>query len=230
MVDLAERVYQFKIVIRGVSPMIWRRILLPENQTLAELHRAILICFDWMDLHLHDFLIHGRQYGLYKPGGGSFDESADRVSLAQLQLRESQKFVYTYDYYDRWQHDIRLEKIEANQRQLRLALCIGGKGRGPLEDCGGAAAYQHLVKVSRYGPVRDYLVLCLRLGELFTPLKFDRREANKKLKSGYWPEEIIRIAVPDDPFDGRLRQLISYIDFGTFDPPEDAAEYDPLYW
>ena len=118
MADFSQRVYPFRIVIRGVSLMIWRRILLPENQTLAEPHRAILICVDWMDLHLHDFQIHGRVYDLYKPGGGSFDESADRVSLAQLQLREGQKFVYTYDYYDGWQHDIRLEKIEPYQKQL----------------------------------------------------------------------------------------------------------------
>lgn len=224
----SERVYQFRIVIRDVSPIIWRRILVPEDQTLAELHRAILICFDWMDMHLHNFMIHGREYGLYKPGGGSFSKSADQVSLAQLQLRENEKFVYTYDYYDYWQHDIRLEKIAPNEQQLTHALCVGGKGRGPLEDCGGPAAYQQMARLARHGPLRDYLVLCLRLGELFNPLKFDRRTANKKLKNDYWPEEIIRFAVADDPLDKRLRQVISFLDYGTLDPLEDAD--DDLYW
>jgi hypothetical protein len=43
MADISERAYQFKIVILKISPMVWRRILVPEKQTLAELLRAILI-------------------------------------------------------------------------------------------------------------------------------------------------------------------------------------------
>jgi len=31
-------VYQFKAALRGVSPMVWRRILLRSDQTIADLH------------------------------------------------------------------------------------------------------------------------------------------------------------------------------------------------
>ncbi len=36
-------VYQFKVVLRGVSPMIWRRLLLRSDHTIADLHYAIQI-------------------------------------------------------------------------------------------------------------------------------------------------------------------------------------------
>src|SRR5258708_36305506 len=36
-------VYQFKVVLRGVSPMIWRRLLLRSDHTIADLHYVIQI-------------------------------------------------------------------------------------------------------------------------------------------------------------------------------------------
>ena len=31
-------VYQFKVVLRGISPMIWRQLLLRSDQCIADLH------------------------------------------------------------------------------------------------------------------------------------------------------------------------------------------------
>ena len=57
-------VYQFKVVLRGVSPMIWRRILLRSDQTVADLHYTIQIAMGWSDSHLNRFHIHGKDYGV----------------------------------------------------------------------------------------------------------------------------------------------------------------------
>jgi hypothetical protein len=38
-------VYRLKVSLRGISPMIWRRLLVPAGMTLYELHRAIQIAF-----------------------------------------------------------------------------------------------------------------------------------------------------------------------------------------
>jgi hypothetical protein len=31
-------IYQLRIVLRGISPLIWRRVLVPSKTTLAHLH------------------------------------------------------------------------------------------------------------------------------------------------------------------------------------------------
>jgi hypothetical protein len=52
-------VYQFKVVLRGISPMIWRRLLLRSDHSIADLHYTIQIAMGWSDSHLHRFHIHG---------------------------------------------------------------------------------------------------------------------------------------------------------------------------
>ena len=65
------RVYQLKIVLRGISPMIWRRLLLRSDQSIADLHYAIQIAVGWSDSHLHRFHIHGKDYGVAHEGGSA---------------------------------------------------------------------------------------------------------------------------------------------------------------
>jgi hypothetical protein len=45
-------VYQFKVALRGISLMIWRRLLLRSDHTIADLHYAIQIAMGWSDAHL----------------------------------------------------------------------------------------------------------------------------------------------------------------------------------
>ena len=56
-------IYQLKIVLVGISPMIWRRIRVSSNSTIADLHYVIQIVMGWKEEHLHQFLIHGVHYG-----------------------------------------------------------------------------------------------------------------------------------------------------------------------
>jgi len=56
-------IYQLRIVLRGISPLIWRRVLVPSKTTLAHRHAILQILFAWSDEHLHSFHIHGREYG-----------------------------------------------------------------------------------------------------------------------------------------------------------------------
>jgi Plasmid pRiA4b ORF-3-like protein len=56
-------IYPLRIVLRGVSPLIWRRMLVHGATTLAHLHTLLQILCAWSDEHLHRFHIHGREYG-----------------------------------------------------------------------------------------------------------------------------------------------------------------------
>src|SRR5436305_2057317 len=63
-------VYQFKVVLRGISPMIWRRLLLRSDHSIADLHYALQIAMGWSDAHLNRFHLHGKDYGV-APWSGS---------------------------------------------------------------------------------------------------------------------------------------------------------------
>jgi Plasmid pRiA4b ORF-3-like protein len=56
-------IYQLRIVLRGVSPLVWRRLLVHCNTSLAHLHDILQIAFAWSGEHLYDFHIHGKDYG-----------------------------------------------------------------------------------------------------------------------------------------------------------------------
>jgi Plasmid pRiA4b ORF-3-like protein len=97
-------VYQLRIVLRGISPLIWRRVLVPSNITLAPLHTILQILFAWSDEHLHSCHIHGREYG-------SSGANTHHVRLSDLRLHRSERFRYVYDFGVYWECDIRLEAL-----------------------------------------------------------------------------------------------------------------------
>jgi hypothetical protein len=54
MSDVATPVVdQLKVSLRGISPKIWRRLLVPADMTLYALQRVIRIAFGWEDYDLH---------------------------------------------------------------------------------------------------------------------------------------------------------------------------------
>ncbi len=105
------QVYQLKVVLRHCSPMIWRRLLVTSDTTIAQLHSILQIAMGWENLHLHRFLIFGKEAGIYRDGGILFDDNPSHVKLSDFKLRPGERFEYEYDMHDFWQHDIRLEQL-----------------------------------------------------------------------------------------------------------------------
>jgi len=131
-------IYQFRVVLRRVSPMIWRGILVRSESSIADLHYTIQIAIGWSDSHLHRFRIYSKDFGVYHIGGPIFDDNAQKVRLAGFRLRLGERFLYEYDFGDNWQHDVRLERILPLDQRQTYPICIGGKRSAPPEDCGGA--------------------------------------------------------------------------------------------
>ena len=65
----APVVYQMRVWLQRVSPMVWRRLLVRSDSTIAALHQVLQIAFGWRDEHLHCFWIHGKEYGIPHVGG-----------------------------------------------------------------------------------------------------------------------------------------------------------------
>jgi Plasmid pRiA4b ORF-3-like protein len=135
-------VYQFKVVLRGISPMIWRRLLLRSDHSIADLHYTIQIAMGWTNSHLHRFHIHGKDYGVAHEGGLTFSDDPERVLLGQFGFRLRERFLYEYDFYDNWEHDIRLEKVLPLNSKRVFPVCIRGQRPVPPEDSGGPRAYR----------------------------------------------------------------------------------------
>jgi hypothetical protein len=138
-------VYQFRVVLQGISPLIWRRLLIRSDMSLAMLHAALQIVFAWSDVYLHRFHIHGREYGSARLGGLSIDIDARHVPLVALSLHRGECFSYLYNFIDHWACDLRLEAIVPLEPRRVYPVCTGGKRASPPEECGGAWAYLQMV-------------------------------------------------------------------------------------
>ncbi len=142
-------VYQLKVVLRDCSPLIWRRLLVSSDTTIAHLHTIRQSALGWEDLHLHRFRIHSKEYGIYREGGILFDDNPCQVQLSAFKLRPSERFAYEYDLGDFWQHDIHLEQVLPCDPHKTYPVCSAGAGDCPPEDSGGPAGYQRLIE-ARY--------------------------------------------------------------------------------
>jgi len=134
--------YQFRIQLRGVSPPIWRRVLVDAESTIGDLHLVFQRSMGWADEHLNQFIIRGRKYGVPKPGGVDFAYS-DQLKLAAFGFRVHERFVYEYDFISAWLHDVRVEKILHEIEGIQVPVCRAGVGACPPEECGSPERYMH---------------------------------------------------------------------------------------
>src|SRR2546430_14987174 len=58
---------QLKVTLLGTSPPIWRRLLVPADLTLAQLHDVLQAAMGWEDSHMHEFSIGQRRIGRPDP-------------------------------------------------------------------------------------------------------------------------------------------------------------------
>ncbi|WP_157056503.1 plasmid pRiA4b ORF-3 family protein [Pseudorhodobacter aquimaris] len=132
----APEIYQLKVRLLGISPMIWRRVLVPTSTTVRELHGILQVAMGWEGIHLFVFDIHAVRYGSFELIAANPD-----VSLYQFGFRENERFSYVYDMGDHWEYEIRLEAINPPPKKT-YPICTGGSGACPPEDCGGPHGYQ----------------------------------------------------------------------------------------
>ncbi len=104
-------IYQLRVVLEGISPLIWRRLIVPVDYSIADLHFILQIAFEWDDWNLHRFFIHGKGYGIYHSGGMSFSDDPSQVKLADFKLRRGEKFLYEYDFFNGRKHLLRIIEV-----------------------------------------------------------------------------------------------------------------------
>jgi len=203
-------IYQLRIVLRGISPLIWRRLLVRSDTTLAQLHTMLQIIFDWSNEYLHHFHVFGKDYG---------SNSADtrHVTLSTFGFRRGERFRYVYNYFAYWQCDIRLEAVLPYDTKRVYPVCTGGKRPAPPDHVQGAWAYLEQLDAHRSPPIEALTVLAdvaqvvldtpagvsireaigdldavreamdrLEVYEQFQPGAFRRRHINAELRTRTW--------------------------------------------
>ena len=173
-------VYQMKITLEEVKPPIWRRIQVKGDITLKVLHKIIQLVMGWSNSHLHEFSIFGESYGDPEQEVG-LDEK--KVRLKKLNLEEKDKFIYTYDFGDNWEHVILVEKILPMDAEAQYPICLKGKRSCPPEDCGVPWGYMDLLDVLNDPNDPEYDERIEWIGDDFDSELFDVEKINWKLRS-----------------------------------------------
>jgi Plasmid pRiA4b ORF-3-like protein len=176
-------IYQIKVTLENSKPPIWRRLLVPANLTLGDLHYIIQIAMGWTDSHLHQFIIGEKYYGVphveMDMGLEMIDE--EKVKLAKVITGEKFKFRYEYDFGDSWTHLILVEKVLDAEPGKPYPICVTGKRHCPPEDCGGVWGYADFVEAMANPKHPEHKNMKEWYGEDFDAEAFDLDEVNQML-------------------------------------------------
>ena len=179
-----DKIFQFKITLKGIRPPIWRRIQIPETYTFWDLHVAIQDAMGWFDSHLHRFEILNPSTGMEEEIGIPDEEFEwDTVTLpgwkqkmADYFSMNNTKSEYVYDFGDNWEHTVKLEKILPRQEGIPYPKCTDGKRACPPEDCGGSWGYEDFLKAITNPKHREHKEMLDWVGGSFDPEHFDIKE------------------------------------------------------
>ncbi|MCA2216978.1 plasmid pRiA4b ORF-3 family protein [Jidongwangia harbinensis] len=175
--DGPPRIYQIKVSLRDAEPPIWRRLEVPGDTNLAELHRIIQVAFGWDDCHLHVF---ETPYGAFGVADRELGHRAEKpVTLEQVAPDAGAQVRYRYDFGDDWELDIVVEKL-LDRQAVGYPRCTAGRRAAPPEDCGGIWGYADLVDIisdPAHPQHRERLEwLGLPSADDFRPARFDPAE------------------------------------------------------
>ena len=179
------RLYDLDVEFLGITPRIWRRVRVPADLALADLHHVIQLVMDWNDYHLHLFEVAGSEYS--PPS----DEESEREEWAgdDADLRVAEAFAqaaggiaYVYDFGDEWRLGITIVADRVAPTDLPIE-CLAGELAAPPEDAGGPNAYQSLLETwAQKGRRGLHKELREWLPPGFDPMRFDLSAVNDRLR------------------------------------------------
>lgn len=133
--------YQLKITIKGSKPPIWRRVVVPEKITFADLDEVIEFVFGWTHSHLYEFRFPQEDVA-FMPEPDYDEEDAGQEYIDKW-VKAYASFTYTYDFGDWWEHQILVEKIVPYEN--RYPVVLKSKGPNMIEDCGGIWGFYDVI-------------------------------------------------------------------------------------
>ena len=162
--------------------MVWRRLFIVGQTSLATFHQVIQIIYQWDDDHLHQFHIYGQDYGISYEGGIAFSHNASKVLLDDFKFDVGDKFTYQYNFFKNHRVDIRIEAIEDTHRN-NAPYCTKGNGIPGVSKYDAIQPTINLLKAfSKFDETRDIGEL-RSLAEQFNAANFNKLYINRLLKT-----------------------------------------------
>jgi len=175
-------VYQFKITLKEIEPVIWRRIVVPATYSFWDLHVAIQDSMGWLDSHLHVFRIANPRTGKIDEIGIPDDDPFGdelvfipgwELPIVDYFIQPGDRAEYEYDFGDSWEHELVLEGILLKETKTKYPKCTGGARACPPEDCGGVHGFQEMLKIIRNPSHEEHKSMMEWLGGKYDPKTFD---------------------------------------------------------
>lgn len=173
-------VYAIKVTRLDTSPLVWRRILVPRDITLRNLHSTLQTVMGWAGSHLHQFVLPRQKFSDASYRVGTKVANENRTTLGELIWASGARLLYEYDFGDGWQHELVLEEVLLGDESFQQ-MCVAGKRCCPPEDCGGPQGFAELLEALGDANHPDHEEVCEWLGD-FVPESFSVEDINRKLR------------------------------------------------
>ncbi len=165
-------IYQLKITLVDSEPEVWRRLQVPAQIALEEMHDIVQSAMGWENQHEYVF-----RQGLGEPPCSLQQRLTDIVCTGK-------PLYYTYDFQSGWLHRIEIEDLTLEEAVLigasALPRCIEGESACPPEASGGVWGYEDFLYRLENTEDPEYMDLIGKYGD-FDPCKFDVSAANSRL-------------------------------------------------
>jgi Plasmid pRiA4b ORF-3-like protein len=180
-----------RIELLDVTPLVWRRVLVPNQWTLTSLHRYLQWVMGWTDSHAHEFQVGedvvAPDWWIREIGGDTDarhyrDERRVSVAAVVSELGAGGEFEYRYDMGDGWQHRLVVERPPrlAETQDLSLPVCLAGENACPPEDVGGPHGYAEFLEMLGDPAHEQHEDMVRWIGGVFDPKGFDLNRLNRE--------------------------------------------------
>ena len=179
--------YQLHIQLCDTKPAVWRRLVVADSMSFADLHRAIQAVMGWQNRKPYAFEVADQRYGAPNPDWPE-DPTMDarRYTLGQLLQGQALTMRYIYDFASNWVHRIKVEAVApiGSPAALHsLPMCMGGRNACPPEHCQGITGFAEFVAAMQDAAHPAHQAARKRHAGEFDAKQFDLQRAQARIHS-----------------------------------------------
>lgn len=148
---MCGRIYQMKVSLKGVKPIVWRRILVEDDMSFFKLQKTIAVAFDWPFSKFSEFRVRDiaicQRYSKIDFLKECLNSITTRLRVFNIEPGEC--VVMQYDIVDKWVFDIEIEAYVKEESGVQYPVCVECSGQAPPIELGSPqdfAIYQKAIE------------------------------------------------------------------------------------